>query len=91
MKRRYLFDIETDCFLPDCTKVHCIILYDLDKDELIHVPVEEAIYRMEKAALLVGHNIIKFDLPVLKKLYNFTFKGDVFDTIIATRLLFPDI
>jgi DNA polymerase III epsilon subunit-like protein len=77
--------------LADATKVHCIVMYDLDKGELLHLDNEAAIKKLTKADLIVGHNIIKFDIPVLKKIYNFKPRGKVFDTIIATRLLFPDI
>lgn len=91
MKRRYVFDIETDGFLEEATKVHCIVLYDLDTNELIDGDTEDQLSLMNRAKLLVGHNIIKFDLPMLKKLHGFKPKGEIFDTIIATRLLFPDI
>lgn len=91
MKGRYIFDIETNGLLADVTKVHCIILYDLDKGKLIHDTNKNAIKRLTTAELIVGHNIIKFDIPVLKKIYDFKPQGKVFDTIVATRLLFPDI
>lgn len=89
--KRYVFDIETDGLLTDATKVHCIVMYDIDKGEILHLDNEDAIKKLTKADLIVGHNIIKFDIPVLKKLYDFKPRGKVFDTIIATRLLFPDI
>ena len=91
MKRRYVFDIESDGLMDEATKIHCIILYDIDKDEIIHVDNWDAIKLMSRAKLLIGHNIVKFDLPMLKKFYDFEPKGEIFDTIIATRLLFPDI
>ena len=33
--KRYVFDIETDGLLTDATKVHCIVMYDIDKGELL--------------------------------------------------------
>ena len=89
--KRYIFDIETNGLLTDATKVHCIVMYDIDKGELLHLSNEAAVKKLTKADLIVGHNIIKFDIPVLKKFYNFKPRGKAFDTIIATRLLFPDI
>ena len=32
---RLVFDIETDGLLPDVSKVHCIVLKDLDTNEVI--------------------------------------------------------
>ena len=71
---RYCFDIESNGLLNETTKIHCIVLKDL-----------------EKAELIVGHNIIKFDIPVLRKLHGFVTKAAIFDTLIATRLVYPDI
>ena len=88
---KYCFDIETDGFLNQCTKVHCIVLKDIDTNEIKKLDNETALKELEQADLIIGHNIIKFDIPVLKKFYNFKPKGKVFDTIVATRLLYPDI
>jgi|TARA_R100000329_G_scaffold40742_1_gene38143 DNA polymerase-1 len=89
---KYCFDIETDGFLHDCTKVHCIVLKNVDTGEVLHPSSNEpAIKLLEEADEIIGHNIIKFDIPVLEKLYNFKTKAKIFDTIVATRLLFPDI
>ena len=74
MKRRYVFDIESNGLMDEATKVHCVILYDIDKDEMIHVANDEAIKLMKRAQLLIGHNIVKFDLPMLKKFYGFIMK-----------------
>ena len=38
------------------------------------------------AEALVGHNIIGYDLPVLKKLLGFDWWGDVEDTLVMSRL-----
>ena len=88
---RYIFDIETDGFLHTCTKVHCIVLKDIDSGEILTLDNESAIKKLEEADLIVGHNIIKFDIPVLKKLYNFDFRQKIFDTLVGTRLLYADI
>ena len=88
---RYIFDIETDGFLHTCTKVHCIVLKDIDSGEILTLDNESAIKKLEEADLIVGHNIIKFDIPVLQKLYNFDFRQKIFDTLVGTRLLYADI
>jgi len=90
---RYIFDIETDGFLDVVSKVHCIILKDIDTNKILSLTVDEAVKKLTTAKLVIGHNIIKYDIPVLKKLFiNFVdFKAEVFDTLVATRLLFPDV
>tara|TARA_Y100000356_G_scaffold116537_1_gene106133 strand:- start:3 stop:1700 length:1698 start_codon:yes stop_codon:yes gene_type:complete len=88
---RYIFDIETDGFLHTCTKVHCIVLKDIDSGEILTLDNESAVKKLEEADLIIGHNIIKFDIPVLQKLYNFDFRQKIFDTLVGTRLLFSDI
>lgn len=48
---------------------------------------------MEDDACLVGHNILKFDLPALSKVYPW-FKVDpftVYDTLVLSRLIWPDL
>lgn len=40
---------------------------------------------------LCCHNGIGFDLKVLKKLYNYTFKGKYRDTLLMSRILWPDL
>ena len=88
---RYVFDIETDGLLFDCTKTHCIVLKDIDKNEILTPTVDQGLELLSNAELIVGHNIIKFDIPVLKKLYGFKTKAKVFDTIVATRLIWSDL
>lgn len=39
---------------------------------------------------LIGHNIIQFDLPVLYNLFKFRPNGRIVDTLVTSRLLYPD-
>lgn len=88
---RYCFDIESNGLLKETTEIHCIVLKDIDTGEVHTKPVLDAIDLLEKAELIVGHNIVKFDIPVLRKLHGFVTKATIFDTLIATRLVYPDI
>ncbi len=45
---------------------------------------------LEEAPVIVAHNGIRFDVPVLQKLAGFKPKGKTFDTLVALRLLFGD-
>lgn len=47
---------------------------------------------LSEADLLVGHNIIEFDLPALKKVYpGWETKALVRDTIVLSRLMWPHV
>ena len=63
---RYIFDLETDGFLENVTTIHCIVLKDIDTNEILLLTKEEAVKKLKEATLLIGHNVIKFDIPVLK-------------------------
>lgn len=50
--------------------------------------VERGVELLALADELISHNILKFDLPALRKLYpNFQPKGRLFDILIAARLV----
>jgi DNA polymerase I len=100
---RYIFDIECNGFLDTVTKLHSLVLLDVDTGE-VHtctdaVDDEEnynclwyGIGLLRYAEELIGHNVISFDLPVLKKLYpEFVFTGRVTDTLVLSRLIHSDL
>ena len=51
-----------------------------------------AVTSLECANTIVGHNIIGFDIPIIKKLYPFfTCPPTVIDTLILSRLYHPNL
>ena len=67
-----VFDIETDGLLEDLTKVHCLVLYDIEEDKLTSFTGEEIIdglFFLKNFDTIIGHNILGFDLPALKSLF----------------------
>ena len=47
---------------------------------------------LETADILVGHNIINFDIPVIKRLYPwFNPTGIIIDTLLLSRLYHPNL
>ena len=47
---------------------------------------------LEVADVLIGHNIINFDLPIIKKLYPwFNPRGIIIDTLLLSRLYHPNL
>ena len=90
-----IFDIETNGLLEELNKIHCIEIKDIDNGtELSFTPenIEAALPILENAELLIGHNVTKFDIPALQKVYsNFKPKGKILDTLICSRLIWTDI
>ena len=54
--------------------------------------ITTALTFLEVADVIVGHNIIGFDIPVIKRLYPwFNPRGTVIDTLILSRLFHPNL
>ena len=88
---KYVFDLESNGLYNEVSTIHCIVLKDIESNKVIQVGVNEALKLLSEAELIIGHNIIKYDIPVLKKLYGFKTKAKVFDTLVATRLIWSDL
>lgn len=87
-------DIETDGLLDIVTKVHCASFYNLETgiwNTFTPDNMDELISFLDSCPEVSGHNFIGFDLPALKKIYGYEYKGKVTDTLLMSRILFPDI
>lgn len=92
---RFVFDIETDGFLEELTKIHCLVLKDIDSEQVYSFrpsQIREGLSLLAQAELLIGHNIIKFDLPAIRKLYpDFHTQAQIRDTIVCSRLIWTNL
>ena len=91
-ERWLCFDCETDGLYDKATTTHCIVIQDLVTQEVFSYgpgEIASALDLLAQADVLVGHNILFFDLPVLFKLYQFQSKARIIDTLICTRLIWP--
>mgnify|MGYP003642382002 FL=1 len=87
--KRLAIDVETDGL--DATLIWCAVTKDIDTNE-VNVWKEATGLRqyINEQDLLIGHNIIGFDLPVLSRLWNLnTASNPLRDTLIMSRLLNP--
>ena len=86
-----VFDIETDDL--KATKVHCIVAQNPDTNELFKFPperVQEGYEFLATADRLIGHNIIGFDIPMIKKFGSVDLSHKpVVDTLVMSRLFNP--
>lgn len=93
---KIIFDLETDGLLDDVTKVHCGVTYDVENDwHRSYGPDNPSLIcaHLTEATELIGHNILGYDLPVLKKRYGWEPHSSVkiTDTQILSRMIWPDI
>jgi len=94
VEKYYVFDLETDNLYDKVTKIHCLVLYDVQrKQTFTYGPddIASGLEHLARAHVLIGHNILFYDLPVIRKLYPFyTFRAArIIDTLICTRLIWP--
>jgi len=90
---RYLvFDLESDGLYDKVTKIHCIVIHDITADQTFSYGpdrITDAIAYLATADVLIGHNILFYDCPVLQKLHSFDCKARIIDTLVCTRLIWP--
>jgi DNA polymerase I-like protein with 3'-5' exonuclease and polymerase domains len=97
MNNILFFDIETNGLkdftrLSDLECIHSLVIID-NEDKVYKYKqsnLKEALYLLEKADMIVGHNSIGFDYPVLNKLFGFT-HSKVYDTMVMAKCIFPDL
>jgi len=90
---RLVFDMESNNLLDNVEHCWCIVAKDIDTDKMYYFKPEDiqhGLLFLQSSDTLIGHNIIKFDLPVFKKLHNFEYTGELIDTLVVSRLLNPD-
>lgn len=92
-KLRYIvFDIEANGLDPD--KIHCIVTKVIGQKEtkqFYENTLFDAIEELCSADVLVGHNIIGYDLPVLQKILGIRWPmSQVVDTLVLSKILQPD-
>lgn len=92
---RIIADIETDGLKPSV--IHLVGILDLDTLEYTSYQGDEIVVGltlMAEAELLVGHNLLGFDLPVIENLTDGLIQFDrarVVDTLMLGRKLLPDM
>jgi DNA polymerase I len=92
---RAAFDIEANG-LHDAAKIHCIIIVDLDSDQIDEYGPDQiaaALEHLSRAVYLTGHNICGYDLPTLRRRYQWQPQPacTIVDTMIAARLILPNL
>lgn len=88
-----VFDTEANGLLDTVTTAHCAVFTSLDGktvDKFGPDQIQDMLRYMDSCQVLIGHNIIGYDFPMLYKVYGYVYKGKPVDTLIMSRLLNPD-
>ena len=97
MKTQLLFDLESTGLLRQGSRIHCIVVRDGDTGDTSvfdHKPERDllqGVKQLEQADALIGHNIIGYDIPVIKKFYPWFERPYVIDTLLLSRLYHPNL
>lgn len=97
-----IYDIESDNLLLDATTIHCIGVKVNDEETQVFTSrpirgssgsITECIELLLTADRLVGHNIVKFDNSVIRKIRGIDLFTTIehFDTLIASQLRYPNM
>ena len=94
-----VFDLETTAIpstgVKDIQQIHCIAATCIETGEKLFAQqpnLSAAIDMLQSAHTLIGHNIIGFDIPVLKAFFpSFNPKGKIVDTLVMARALWHDV
>ena len=92
----FIFDLETNGLYEEVTTIHCLVMKDTDTGEVQYYTNDDLGYGLQvlmDSDLIVGHNVIKYDIPVIQKLYPW-FKVEqkqVLDTLVLSRLIHTNI
>ena len=87
-----VFDIETNALrIKDVTNIWCCAI-NSGEETILYKDPKEWIPILESADVLIGHNIIQYDLVCIKHLYpEFNPKGHAIDSLILARMFYSDI
>lgn len=89
--KSFVFDIETDGLDP--TQIYCMSVFDTEEQAQFNFKpdtISEGLKLLDNADKLIGHNIIGFDIPVIKKLCNIDLSNKkLIDTLVLSRLFNP--
>jgi hypothetical protein len=91
--RYTVFDLESDGLLDKVTKIHCFSYQIWDNGVMIEkgslTAYSDIIAFCSVQEVLIGHNIIRYDIPVLRKILGITVTCILIDTLGLSWYLYP--
>jgi DNA polymerase I-like protein with 3'-5' exonuclease and polymerase domains len=90
------FDLEANGFLQEANTIHCGVFKDIVSNKIYRFYkgspqgyIDEMVSFMRSCNVLIAHNGIGYDWPLLEKLYGYKYEGKKIDTLIMSRLHNP--
>ena len=87
------FDLESDGLLDTVTRLWCGVVKDKGTGEVRAFGPDQATDLLEHLSnydVLIGHNIVGYDFPLLEQLFGWTYEGKVVDTLLMSRTQRPN-
>ena len=99
-----IFDLETDGLYADVTKIHILVIKDFETGVKrrfgpnimgLRTPLEPlnlGLTILKNCKIIVGHNILDYDIPVIKKLHpGWSTEAKKVDTLVCVRVIWANI
>jgi len=88
----YVFDIEADGLLDTATTIHCLSYHNLSNGSSgSYTNLNDIKEFIENADVLIGHNIVRYDVPLLERLVQgIRRKFSLVDTLSLSWYLYPE-
>lgn len=102
-----VFDLESDGLLDELTTIHTLHVHDRARGVWLRFSsgvysdgtpaprdgsVEDGVRLLQTAPAIAGHNIIRFDIPALQKIFPwFAPEGEIVDTLVDSRLIWTNL
>jgi DNA polymerase I-like protein with 3'-5' exonuclease and polymerase domains len=86
------FDLETNGFYEEATVIWCGAVLDHqsgDTEAFGPDDIDSLTTHLDTYDVLIGHNCIDFDFPVLEKIKGYKYGGKVVDTLLMSRMQRP--
>lgn len=87
-------DIESDGLLNTITKIHCATFINSETlEKVVFTPdnIKELPAYLDTVETVCFHNGRGFDLPAIKKVLGYEYKGKDLDSLLLSRILWPDL
>lgn len=97
--RHVVLDIETNGLIEHVNTLHCLVLQDVETREVIscadqpgYLPFSAGIEILKNAERVYGHNIIKYDRPVLALLTGYLIPWEkILDTLVVAGMRWTNL
>lgn len=102
MSRLAVFDLETDGLLDEVSVIHTLVIWNgtdflryrsvsVADRKGCHGTIEQGLKLLQSFPAIMGHNIIRYDVKVIQKLYPWFVAPRMYDTFLIGKVLYPDI